>query len=84
MQFLISNAPCYITIYHEASLLEEKLEDYERAIGIAQMGLEVNPKYGPIWFTLLRLYERVAQLTDRDLHNTRIIVEDAVAVVPKV
>jgi la-related protein 1 len=63
--------------------LEEKLEDFQRAISIAQMGLDVNPRYGPLWFTLLRLYERISQMNDGDLSSTRAIVEDAVMVVPR-
>ena len=81
---MILNAPLYISVYQEAATLEEKCENYTRAMEIAHMGLEINPRYGPLWFTLLRLSEKIAQTGTPDLKEARSIAEQAVAVVPKV
>eukprot|EP00818_Percolomonas_sp_WS_P008820 CAMPEP_0117447590 /NCGR_PEP_ID=MMETSP0759-20121206/6956_1 /TAXON_ID=63605 /ORGANISM="Percolomonas cosmopolitus, Strain WS" /LENGTH=1112 /DNA_ID=CAMNT_0005239935 /DNA_START=429 /DNA_END=3768 /DNA_ORIENTATION=+ len=47
-------------IYYEAYKLEEKCEEYVRAIHIVEKGLEENPRYGPLWFSYLHLLEREA------------------------
>ncbi len=51
----------YGPVFYEASRLEEKYEDYQRALVIAERGLNQVPKYGPLWFIALRLHERRSQ-----------------------
>ena len=73
----------YISVYQEAALLEEKCENYDRSIEISELGLQVNPRYGPLWFTLLRLHEKIAQITNQDLTEARALIERSVNIVPK-
>lgn len=77
----MKNAPGYGNIFQEACLLEERYEEYHRAIEIAEKGLEENPRYGPLYLTVLRLYEKIAH---GDLTRTREVVERAVKLIPKV
>ncbi len=57
-KFLMEYNPWYGPIYHEAFNLEEKLSENGRPLKIIQRGLEALPKYGPLWFALLRIAER--------------------------
>lgn len=59
-QYLIRNVPWYGPIYQEAFRFEERYEEYARAIRIVEQGLKENPKYGPLWFSAIRIYEKVA------------------------
>lgn len=54
-KYLIKNVPWYGPIYQEAYRFEEKCEEYERAIAIVEKGLKENPRYGPLWFSALRI-----------------------------
>lgn len=54
-KYLIKNVPWYGPIYQEAYRFEEKCEEYERAINIVEKGLKENPRYGPLWFSALRI-----------------------------
>ena len=54
-KYLIKNVPWYGPIYQEAYRFEEKCEEYDRAIAIVEKGLKENPRYGPLWFSALRI-----------------------------
>lgn len=81
VQYLLENTPQYGSIFLEASTLEERCGEYQRAIEIAEKGLQENPRYGPLYLTVLRLYEKVS---NGDLTKTREVVERAIKVIPKV
>jgi tetratricopeptide (TPR) repeat protein len=55
-KYLIKNVPWYGPIYQEAYRFEEKCEEYDRAIAIVEKGLKENPRYGPLWFSALRIH----------------------------
>jgi tetratricopeptide (TPR) repeat protein len=55
---LMKRVSWYGPIYHEAFRLEEKAEYFERALVVVQKGLFELPRYGPLWFGLLRIMER--------------------------
>lgn len=59
-QYLMRNVPWYGPIYQEAFRFEERYEEYGRAMRIVEQGLKENPKYGPLWFSAIRIYEKVA------------------------
>ena len=59
-KYLIKNIPRHGPIYHEAYKLEEKCEQFDRAMEIVEKGLVANPRYGPLWFGAFRLHERMA------------------------
>jgi len=53
--FLMEKVPLFGPIYAEAVNLELRLECYDRALRVAELGLERNPNYGPLWFLLLNV-----------------------------
>lgn len=53
----VANGPVYL----EASRYQEREGDFERALDYCEEGLDYNPKYAPLWFQYLRLYEKVSQ-----------------------
>lgn len=69
-----------VFIFHEAALLEEKFGNLDKALQLAAKGLHVHPRYGPIWFTILRLYERVSK---GNLSQVRQLVSRATKLLPK-
>ncbi|EGG18811.1 hypothetical protein DFA_02550 [Cavenderia fasciculata] len=73
-KYLMKHVPWYGPIYQEAYKLEERCEDYERAIAIVEKGLSEDPKYGPLWFSALRLYEKTS---NGQLVHTRATVDRA-------
>ncbi|EAL67408.1 hypothetical protein DDB_G0280363 [Dictyostelium discoideum AX4] len=73
-KYLMKHVPWYGPIYQEAYKLEERCEEYERAINIVEKGLFEDPKYGPLWFSALRLYEKTSH---GFLQSTRNTVERA-------
>eukprot|EP01006_Ploeotia_vitrea_P028406 TRINITY_DN61110_c0_g1_i1.p1 TRINITY_DN61110_c0_g1~~TRINITY_DN61110_c0_g1_i1.p1 ORF type:complete len:1465 (-),score=160.58 TRINITY_DN61110_c0_g1_i1:327-4721(-) len=77
-KYLITNIPRHGPIYYEAYRLEEKCEQFERAMSIVEMGLSANPRYGPLWFGALRLYERAAVQQQMD-EQLQYILSDAFA-----
>ena len=52
----------YGPVYHEAAMFEEKLGNVHAAIAIAERGRHAVPRYGPLWFDLLRLQEKAFPL----------------------
>jgi len=59
-RYLMRNVTWCGPIFQEACRFEERCEEFERALRVAEEGLRENPKYGPLWFSALRLYERIA------------------------
>jgi hypothetical protein len=57
---------------------------YERAIAITENGLAENPRYGPLWFTALRLYERLGLGPADDPRHAHLTVERALRHVSQV
>jgi la-related protein 1 len=58
LKYLMHHVSWYGPIYLEAFRLEEKCENFEAAYRIIHQGLRELPRYGPLWFGLLRLSER--------------------------
>lgn len=59
LNFLVSNVPWFGPIYQEACRFEEKCEEYENALRFVEKGLQENSRYGPLWFSALRLKEKL-------------------------
>ena len=57
--YLMKNVPWYGPIYFEAFRLEEKSENFDKAMSVVTKGLNELPRYGPLWFGLLSLLERI-------------------------
>ena len=57
---LMAGVPWYGPVFQEAYRFEDGCEDFERAVAVVERGLRENPKYGPLWFSALRLFEKVA------------------------
>ena len=57
---LMAGVPWYGPVFLEACRFEDACEDFERALAVVERGLRENPKYGPLWFAALRLFEKVA------------------------
>ncbi len=49
----------------EASRFEEREGNILQSLKICEEGLDVNPRYAPLWFQYLRLYEKADQYRDR-------------------
>lgn len=79
-KYLIDSMPWNGPVYQEACHLEEKYEEYARAIEIVEKGLQENPRYGPLWFSALRLYERTSSA---EMLSTRATVERAMKHISK-
>jgi tetratricopeptide (TPR) repeat protein len=60
-KYLIKHVPWYGPVFQEAFRFECRCEQYHRAVAIVEQGLAQNPRYGPLWFSALRLYEITAQ-----------------------
>lgn len=56
--YLTEVCSTYGPVYLEASKYEEKENEIESAVKITSDGIDNNPKYGPLWFQYLRLYEK--------------------------
>jgi len=56
--YLTEVCPTYGPIYLEASKYEEKENEIAAAVKITSDGIDHNPKYGPLWFQYLRLFEK--------------------------
>lgn len=67
---LMNRVSWYGPIYHEAFRLEEKAEYFDRALAVVQKGLHELPRYGPLWFGLLRIMERKDMLDEANNWTT--------------
>jgi len=79
-KYLMKNVPWYGPIYQEAYRFEEKCENFKRCILVISKGIEENSRYGPLWFSALRLYEKVY---GKNLAPVRDLVEKASKAVSK-
>jgi len=60
-RFLTTHVPWYGPTYQEACRFEEKCEQDHLALEFVERGLEANSRYGPLWFSALRLHEKIAR-----------------------
>eukprot|EP00808_Paulinella_micropora_P032341 g67634.t1 len=60
-KYLMLHVPWYGPVFYEACRFEEKLEEDERALFVAEKGLAAVPKYGPLWFIAFRLYQKTSK-----------------------
>eukprot|EP00761_Pharyngomonas_kirbyi_P006289 gb/GECH01006295.1/.p1 GENE.gb/GECH01006295.1/~~gb/GECH01006295.1/.p1 ORF type:complete len:958 (+),score=200.06 gb/GECH01006295.1/:1-2874(+) len=74
-KYLTENVSRHGPVYFDAYKLEEKCENYEKALKIVNKGLANCPRYGPLWFAKLHLEEKVA---DENLDNVRATIKEAV------
>ena len=56
---MLEQCPTYGPIFFEASRYEEREGNLYESLLICEEGLDKNPKYGPLWFQYLRLYEKL-------------------------
>lgn len=52
----VGNGPVYL----ETSRYEEREGCLDEALTYCEKGLDYNPKYAPLWFQYLRLYEKAS------------------------
>lgn len=52
-------------MFLEASRHEEREGNIMMSLTICEDGLDVNPRYAPLWFQYLRLYEKCDKSPDR-------------------
>lgn len=57
-RYLMKSVSWYGPIYYEAYKLDERELMYESALEIIRRGLKELPRYGPLWFGLLKIMER--------------------------
>lgn len=60
--YIISNYKTNGAVYVEASKFEEREDNIEEAVDYCDQGLAQNPKYGPLWFQYLKLYEKSSDI----------------------
>ena len=60
---LMDKCQSYGPIFLEASRYEEREGHLAESLEICEEGLDFNPKYGPLWFQYLRLYEKLDEQT---------------------
>lgn len=75
-KYLMKNVPWYGPVYYEASRMEERMQEAERAYAIASQGIVEVPHYGPLWYLAMRLSAK----TDGDLEKMRSLQRRAVLV----
>jgi hypothetical protein len=68
-KYLTEVCSTYGPIYLEASKYEEKENEIETAVQITSEGIDNNPKYGPLWFQYLRLYEKSSHETQAKMFD---------------
>lgn len=65
LNYLMKYVPWYGPIYYEAYRLEEREKRTPEALSIIRRGLQELPRYGPLWFGLLRMMEKKDSLLER-------------------
>lgn len=68
-KYLTEVCSTYGPIYLEASKYEEKENEIETAVQITSEGIDNNPKYGPLWFQYLRLFEKSSRETQAKMFD---------------
>ena len=56
----------YGPLFFEASRYEEREGCLTESLRICEEGLDFNPKYGPLWFQYLRLYEKMDETVQQE------------------
>lgn len=64
-KYLMEHARWHGPVFQEALRLEERAGNYSGALAIAERGLAEVPRYGPLWFSCLRLLERTGASRQR-------------------
>lgn len=59
MQCILKRLPQQGPIYSEACRVESILGNWQAALETAEQGVQICPKYGPLWFVLLRQAEKL-------------------------
>lgn len=59
LQSIIRRMPQQGPVYCEAGRVEGILGHWQQALSTAELGVQTCPKYGPLWFMLLRHVEKV-------------------------
>lgn len=59
LQCLLKRLPQQGPIYCEACRIESILGHWQKALETAEQGVQICPKYGPLWFVLLRQAEKL-------------------------
>ena len=81
-KFLLTQAPWYGPVWHEACRFEQRCNHLQEALRVAEQGLQQLPRYGPLWFCALRLYECTSNSNDM-MRATRNLVERGVRHISK-
>ena len=64
-------------IYLEASRYEEREGNLEEALEFCDTGLNANPRYAPLWFQYLRLYEKAdPKMQSEKFYDIQTILND--------
>ena len=64
-------------MYLEASRYEEREGSLEESLTYCEEGLDFNPKYSPLWFQYLRLYEKASrELRERRFDDLQTLLND--------
>ena len=75
---MYTQVPWHGPVYTEAFRFEERCEEDTKAAEIVRAGLAAIPRYGPLWFSAIRLHER-----NGDVDGVHTAVEGALANVSK-
>lgn len=81
-KFLLTQAPWFGPVWHEACRFEQRCNHLSESLNIAEAGLLQLARYGPLWFCALRLYECTSSKSDL-LKATRNLVERGVRHISK-
>lgn len=80
--FLLAQAPWYGPVWHEACRFEQRCNHFREALTVAEKGLDKLPRYGPLWFCTLRLYECTSTKSEL-IRHTRSLVDRGVRSISK-
>jgi len=81
-KFLLTQAPWYGPVWHEACRFEQRCNHLQEALNVAEQGLGQLPRYGPLWFCALRLYECTSPKAEL-MRATRSLVDRGVRHISK-
>jgi la-related protein 1 len=60
LQYLMGQCPNFGAVFLEAVKFEEKWGgDFQAALDYCEKGLQRNPRYGPLWFSYLKVLDRL-------------------------
>lgn len=70
LQYLLAHVQQSGPLYNEATIFEERQENFSRAMEICEEGLRELPKYAALWFTRLRLLEKAGMAQQKQQDDT--------------